>query len=212
MEETKLNFRVKKSEPLMIIISGISGAGKDTVINRLMEKPGCNFHFVVTCNTRPMREGEKDGVDYHFVSEERFKKMIEQNELVEYAHVYDTYKGVPKSELEKGFAEGKDMIMRLDFQGMHRVKEFEPNALSIFIIPPDNQTWLSRLKKRDSDKQESTQIRINTAAEEINHIPEFDYLVVNDDIDKAVDEILMIIHAEHFRTTHRKVELKSDGA
>lgn len=205
MNTSEPKFSILPSKPLILIISGLSGAGKDTVINHLNKTGEFDFHFVVTCNTRDKREGEVDGRDYHFLTREKFTEMIENGEMIEHSRVYDDYKGVPRFEIERAFADGKDMILRIDFQGMQKVKKVYPEAVSIFIIPPDAQTWLERLHKRGSDTPEALQTRIHTAAEELACVPQFDYLVVNEDIEKAAAEILMIVQAEHFRTSRRKV-------
>ena len=125
---------------------------------------------------------------------------------MEYSPVYNDYKGVPKFEIEKGLAKGQDMILRLDPQGMKKVKQVYPNAVTIFIVPPNPETWLERLINRGSDSDEDLRVRIETAREEIKSIPEFDYVVVNDQLDKAVEDVLTILRAEHLRTTRIKVE------
>ena len=132
--------------------------------------------------------------------------MIRKNEMIEYSPVYNDYKGVPKFEIEKGLAKGQDMILRLDPQGMKKVKQVYPNAVTIFIVPPNPETWLERLINRGSDSDEDLRVRIETAREEIKSIPEFDYVVVNDQLDKAVEDVLTILRAEHLRTIRIKVE------
>lgn len=206
MELSLPSYKILKSDPMIVIISGLSGSGKDTVINALRNNSKLNFHFVVTCNTRKQRDDEIDGVHYHFISREKFLDMIRKNEMVEYSPVYNDYKGVPKFEIEKGLAKGQDMILRLDPQGMKKVKQVYPNAVTIFIVPPNPETWLERLINRGSDSDEDLRVRIETASEEIKSIPEFDYVVVNDQLDKAVEDVLTILRAEHLRTTRIKVE------
>lgn len=205
MESIKRSFYIQSNKPLILVFTGISGAGKDTLINCLSEQSNYDFHFVVTCNTRKMREGEIDGVNYHFITKEKFIDMVNNNEMIEHAQVYDDFKGVPRFEIDKAFADGKDMILRLDIQGTRRVKEVYPEAITIFIIPPDDETWLSRLRSRGTEAEESLQIRLNTAIQEISSVSDFDYLVVNDKLDSAVEEILSIITAEHARTSRRSI-------
>ncbi len=201
----KIKFTVTEPEPLIVVISGLSGAGKDTVICRMKEISDNDFHFVVTCNTRKRRETEVDGKDYHFISRERFREMIRNNEMVEYSEVYDDMKGVPRFEIEKAFALHKNMILRLDYQGMKKIRAAYPRMISIFILPPDAETWLSRLRERNTETEESLKIRIQTAARELAEAPEFDYIVINDDLDKAAEDILTILRAESMRCTPGKV-------
>lgn len=192
-------FNFAKEKPLMIIISGVSGAGKDTVINELRNRSEFDFHFVVTCNTRERRHDEIDGVDYHFVSREKFLQMIAKNELIEYSSVYSDFKGVPRDEVEKALRHEKDIILRLDHQGTRKVKEAYPEAISIFIVPPDPITWIERLNRRGGQTDEDLRVRIATAEKELAAIKTFDYLVVNDVMENTVQEVINIIRAEHHR-------------
>lgn len=209
METETSRYTIDNPQPLILIISGLSGSGKDTVINRMKELSGNNFHFVVTCNTRKRREGEVDHVDYHFITREEFLRMIRDGEMLEHSEVYDDLKGVPLFEVENAFRIGKDIIMRLDTQGMQKVKAVYPHAVSIFILPPDSQEWLSRLRSRRTESEESLQIRIKTAVKELEGISAFDYIVINREIDQAADDILTILRAEHMRSTNRKVIVNS---
>lgn len=196
-ELPEFNFTLEK--PLIIIISGLSGAGKDTVINQLRNNNEYDFHFVVTCNTRAKRHNEIDGVDYHFVTREQFLQMIAKDELIEYSSVYSDFKGVPRVEIEKAFKKGKDMILRLDHQGTCKFKEAYPEAISIFIVPPDPQTWIKRLNERGGQTDEDLRIRIKTAKEELAAIEAFDYLVINDRMEDTMKDVSNIIRAEHHR-------------
>ena len=205
MEMEASKYVIEDPKPLILIISGLSGSGKDTVINRLKEISTVDFHFVVTCNTRKKREGEIDGKDYHFITREKFISMIKNGEMLEHSEVYDDLKGVPRFEIEKAIENGKDIILRLDYQGMRKIKAVYPEAVSIFIIPPDSDAWLKRLRARNSDSEESLQLRIKTAVEELKYVSEFDYILVNDEIDHAAMDLLTILRAEHMRNTNRKV-------
>lgn len=198
-------FITRESEPVILIISGLSGAGKDSVIKRLNKISERKFRFVVTCNTRAPRVGEVDGKDYHFVTRERFLEMIANDEMVEYSQVYDDYKGVPRFEVENALASGQDLLLRVDYQGMLKIKKVYPDAVSIFLIPPDSDVWKQRLTRRGTESEEAMQIRIDTAKKELDCLPAFDYLVVNNDLDTAAREVLTIVAAEHYRTTRRKV-------
>lgn len=205
MEKQTIEFSVNKPQPLIVVISGLSGSGKDSVINRMKEISDVDFHFVVTCNTRPRRESEVDGKDYHFITRERFEEMIRNGEMIEYSQVYDDLKGVPRFEIENAIRIGKDMILRVDFQGMKKIKAFYPELISIFILPPDSKSWIKRLRSRNTETNESLKIRIQTAAKELSEVPSFDYIVINDDIDHAAEDILTILRAERMRSYAGKV-------
>ena len=205
MKTEASGYIIEDPKPLILIISGLSGAGKDTVINRLKEISPVDFHFVVTCNTRKKREGEIDGKDYHFITREKFLDMIKKGEMLEHSVVYDDLKGVPRFEIEKAMEKGKDIILRLDYQGMRKVKAIYPEAVSIFIIPPDAEAWIARLRARNTDSEESLQLRIQTAVEELKNIDNFDYVLINEDIGHAAMDLLTILRAEHMRTGNRKI-------
>ncbi len=195
-------------EPLLIVISGPSGVGKDSVIKRMKERD-LPFHFVVTATTRPQRESEQHGVDYFFISTEEFTEMIDQGELLEYAIVYGDYKGIPKDQVRQALASGKDVIMRLDVQGAATIRKISPQATLIFLTTQDEQELIERLEERKTETRDSLKTRIETARQELTHIQEFDYVVQNRDchLDEAVDSILSIIQAEHQRAIPRKVTL-----
>lgn len=198
----------RSQKPLLIIISGPSGVGKDSVINRMKER-GLPFRFVITANTRPQRPDEIDGVDYFFVTHEEFERMIEDGELFEYAVVYEDLKGVPKNQIEDALASGKDVIMRLDVQGAETIRAKCPEALMVFLSTRNEDELIARLKTRRTESEESLTLRIKTAREEFERVDSFDYYVVNeeDKLDETVDTILSIIQAEHARTTPREVSL-----
>jgi guanylate kinase len=195
-------------QPLLIVISGPSGVGKDTVIQRMKERK-LPFHFVVTATTRPPRSNEVHGVDYFFVSHDEFAEMINQGELLEYAIVYNDYKGIPKQQVRQALESGKDVVMRIDVQGAATIRELSKDALMIFLTTQDEEEMVRRLSARKTETPEGLKLRIATARQELKRINEFDYVVVNreDQLDEAVDTILAIIHSEHHRVTPRKVTL-----
>lgn len=201
-------YPLPHTEPLLIVISGLSGVGKDSVLKRMKERD-LPFHFVVTATTRPRRDDEVHGVDYYFVSLDEFTKMIAGEELLEYAIVYDDYKGIPKEQVRQALDSGKDVIMRIDVQGAATIRQISPQALLIFLTTQDEDEMVRRLKERKTETKEGLTTRIETAREELKQIKEFDYVVVNRDchLDEAVDTILAIIRAEHHRTIPRKVTL-----
>jgi guanylate kinase len=195
-------------EPLLIVISGPSGAGKDSVIE-LMRARGLPFHFVVTATTRPPRPEEVNGVDYIFVSKDEFAEMIDEGELLEYAIVYNDYKGVPRKQVREALESCKDVVMRLDVQGAETVSRLAPDSLLIFLTTETEEDLVNRLKVRKSETPEGLKLRIATARQELKQIDVFDYVVVNreDRLDETVDTIEAIITAEHHKVKHRKVSL-----
>lgn len=195
-------------EPLLIVISGASGVGKDTLLQRLQERKS-EFHFVVTTTTRPPRQGEIHGEDYFFVSHDEFAEMINNDDLLEYAIVYNDYKGIPKQQVRDALASGKDVIMRIDVQGAATIRELCPDAVLIFIVTETEEQLISRLKTRKTETPEGLQLRIAMARQEMRRIGEFDYYVINSEmqIEEAVDQLCAIIEAEHHRVNPRKVTL-----
>lgn len=194
--------------PLLVVISGPSGVGKDTVIECMKER-NLPFHFVVTATTRAPRPEEVHGVDYIFVSHDEFAEMIEKGELLEYAIVYNDYKGIPKAQVRQALETGKDVVMRIDVQGAGTIRELSPEALLIFLTTQNEEEMEERLKKRKTETPEGLKLRIATARQELKHMKEFDYVVVNPDdcLQNTVDTILAIIRAEHHRSRPRRVNL-----
>jgi guanylate kinase len=195
-------------KPLLVVISGPSGVGKDSVLQRMKDR-GSQFHFVVTATTRPARPEETDGVDYIFVGREEFAQLIEQEELLEYALVYGDYKGIPKEQVRKALASGEDVVMRVDVQGAATVRKISPGAILIFLTTSSEEELVERLEKRKTESAEDLAIRIATARQEFKRVDEFDYIVVNreNELDKTVDVITAIIQAEHHRVVPRQVDL-----
>jgi guanylate kinase len=203
-----INFNVLTQKPLMIVISGPSGVGKDSVIHEMMQRK-LPIHFVITANTRLPRPDEKEGVDYFFVSKERFQAMIKHGELIEYSRVYEDYKGVPKWQVEQAFASGKDVIMRLDVQGAEKIRKLYPGALLIFLVPANEDEWIERFIARTGEPPNDLDVRIKKAKEELQKIPLFDFVVVNpqNKLYEAVDVVEAIIKAEHHRLQQRSTSL-----
>jgi guanylate kinase len=201
-------YPITHYEPLLVVISGPSGVGKDSVIKAMKERD-LPFYFVVTATTRAKREDEVHGVDYFFVTTEDFVAMIEDDELLEYATVYEDYKGVPKAQVHQALESGKDVIMRVDVQGAATIREISPQACLIFLTAQNDAELVERLKLRKTETPRSLNKRIATAREELQRMHEFDYVVLNRDshLDEAVDTILAIIRAEHHRTSPQKVTM-----
>ena len=201
-----MSFRIKEENPLLVVLSGPSGVGKDTVIQRMKERK-LSFHFVVTATTRPKRADETEGVDYFFVTHDQFAEMIENGELLEYAIVYNDYKGIPKKQVNEALASGKDVIMRIDVQGAATVREIYPDAILIFLTTKDEEELEKRLKARKSETREGLKLRIATARHEMKRASEFNYIVINreNQLDEAVDTIVAIMQAEHCKVNPERV-------
>ena len=201
-------FNIHHPQPLLIVISGPSGAGKDTVMQRMKER-GLPFHFVVTATTRPKRANEVHGRDYWFVSKEEFARMINDDKLIEHAIVYGDYKGIPKQQVREALASGMDVIMRIDVQGAETVRRMAPEALMIFLTTNNEEELVQRLETRKTETVDSLAIRIATARKELKRVDAFDYVIVNHGfrLDETVDVIRAIINAEHHRVKPRKVTL-----
>jgi guanylate kinase len=195
-------------QSLLIVISGPSGVGKDTVLQRMKERR-MPFHFVVTTTTRAARPGEVHGQDYFFISNDEFAEMIEKNELLEWARVYNDYKGIPKQQVRDALATGHDVIMRLDVQGAATVRSLSPEAVLVFVAPGSEQELVQRLHERKTETPEGLKLRIATARKELARVKEFDYCVINRDmsLEATVDQIIAIIEAEHSRVHPRTVTL-----
>jgi guanylate kinase len=202
------NFKIVEPEPLLVVISGPSGVGKDSVLVRMKER-GLPFHFVVTATTRGKRPGEVDGQDYFFVSSDEFARMIEADELLEYAIVYNDYKGIPKQQVRDALASGEDVIMRIDVQGAATIRKLVPNAVLVFLTTESEAAMVRRLELRRTETPEGLNLRIATARQELKRASEFDYAVINkqDQLDETVDNIYAIITAEHHRVVQKKVTL-----
>ena len=194
--------------PLLVVISGPSGVGKDTVVHHLKQR-GLPFHFVVTATSRPKRPDEVHGVDYFFYSEPEFLDLLERGELLEHALVYNEHKGVPKQQVRDAMASGLDVVMRVDVQGAKTIKQLAPEAIAIFLMARDEAELAQRLRMRKTESEEHLQTRLQAAREELHYLDLFDYSVVNADseVEAAVSIILAIIEAEHHRTHPRQVRL-----
>jgi guanylate kinase len=203
----KLNA-IPSAHPLFIVISGFSGVGKDAALDK-MKKAGLPFHYVVTATTRPKRPGERDGVDYHFLSEDKFRQMIKTNQFLEWAKVYGNYYGVPKREIEEALRKGQDTIVKVDVQGAATVKQILPDAVFIFLMAPSTEELANRLKQRYGLHPADLDLRLSKAREEKESLPLFDYVVVShtDNLDLTVTQINAIVTAEKCRSKPRVVKL-----
>lgn len=192
--------------PVVMILSGPSGVGKDSALDAL-RRLGVDFHRVVTVTTRAPRPNEVDGRDYHFVSLGRFAAMIENGELLEYALVYGDYKGVPKSEIAVPLAQGRDVIMRLDVQGAATMAAKLPGVVTVFMTTATEAEMIERLRSRRTDSEEQIAIRVAHARRELAELPKFDYAVVNrqDRIEETARILWAILTATRVSTRYRRV-------
>jgi guanylate kinase len=197
-----------KESPLLVVISGPSGVGKDMAINRMKEL-GYPFYFVVTATTRPQRLNETHGVDYFFVSMSEFAEKIEEGELLEYAVVYGDYKGIPKEQVRKALASGQDVIMRIDVQGAETIRRLVPEAVLIFLSAESEEALVRRLRQRKTEPEDQLKMRIATARQELKRLELFDYVVINaeDQLDATCEKIAAIIMAERCRVNQRETKL-----
>jgi guanylate kinase len=197
-----------QSSPLLVVLSGPSGTGKDAILSQLKES-GYPARFITTVTTRPQRAREKDSVDYSFVSAKRFQEMLESNQFLEHAQVYGNRYGVPKAPVREALEGGQDVILKVDTQGAATIKKLVPQAVFIFVVPPSMEELSQRLKGRRTESDFDCDLRLKTAAEEMEQLPFFDYVVVSqqDKIELAVLAIEAIVIAEKHRVTPRQISL-----
>ncbi|MGB9814185.1 MAG: guanylate kinase [Thermovenabulum sp.] len=183
---------------MLIVLSGPSGAGKGTVCSRLLEK-NPNIALSISYTTRTPRPGEKDGVNYFFTDKETFEKMIKEGCFLEWANVYNNYYGTPRKFVEERINNGQDVILEIDIQGAKQIRQTWEDAVFIFILPPDLEELKRRIEKRGSETEESMRLRLMCALEELKALSSYDYVIVNDDLEKAVEKLQAIIIAEKCR-------------
>jgi guanylate kinase len=198
----------KGSRPLLVVLSGPSGVGKDAVLAK-MKKSGRPFHYIVTATTRPKRAGEKNGVDYHFLSRKEFQQMMDKHQFLEWANVYGNYYGVPKEEITSALSKGVDVIAKVDVQGAATIKKILPQAVFVFLMSPSMEALEKRLRKRSSESSIDLALRLERAKGEIKSLPIFDYVITSrqNKLDEVVFQIDAIVVAEKCRVNPRIVKL-----
>ena len=184
---------------LLIVLSGPSGVGKGTVRAAIFSKGEQKFVYSISATTRLPRTGETDGVDYFFKTREEFEQMIQNKQLLEYAEYVGNYYGTPLEYVENTLAKGKDVFLEIDVQGAIQVRDLMPDGVFIFLTPPDLNELESRIVNRGTDSDEVIAKRMKTAREELELMKYYDYSVVNDTVDNAVQKIEAIIQTEHLR-------------
>lgn len=188
-----------KTKGLLIVVTGPSAVGKGTICRALLaEAP--HIRFSVSCTTRPIRPGETDGVEYFFLTREEFQQKIEANELLEWAEVYGNYYGTPLASVEEVTDQGHDMILDIDRIGAKAVRERYPGAVSVFVIPPSMEALAARIAARGTESPEAVQRRLAEAPEWIREGLTYDYVIVNDDLSRAVQQLKAVVMAEKART------------
>jgi guanylate kinase len=195
---------------MLVIISGPSGVGKDTIIAALRRRPrDPDFHYVVTCTTRAPREGERDGVDYHFLSRTAFAAQRDGGQLLEWADVHGHWYGTPRHDVVVALRAGRDVILKIDVQGAHSVKSRVPDALLVFVVPPSMETLFARLRSRATESADELEVRQRNAAIELARQEDYDQVVVNEtgQVDRTAERIDAIVVAERARHPRRRIRL-----
>ncbi len=196
------------AKPLLIVLSGLSGVGKDAILTGL-RKSSYPLEFITTVTTRTKRPNERNGIHYHFISRHKFQELIDRDELLEWANVYGNWYGVPKEPVRQALDRKEDVIVKVDVQGAATIKKILPQAVYIFLAPPAMEELVLRLQRRRTESPSDLELRIKTAEAEMEKLPLFDYIVINrqGEIDRAVADIKAIITAEKCRVAPRELSL-----
>lgn len=185
----------KRRDPLIVILSAPSGSGKTTMVSRVLEKLG-GLRRSISCTTRKPRGEERDGLDYIFLPKEIFRERIDRGEFLEWEENFGCFYGTPRRQVEEAVEEGEDIILSIDVKGARRVKKAIPESISVFVMPPSREELVARLKNRNTDAEEDVKARLKESEKEMASADEYEYLIVNEDLDKAVDELAYIIETE----------------
>lgn len=198
---------------ILIVVSGFSGSGKGTLMKELLSRYPDTYALSISATTRSPREGEEHGREYFFISKEEFEKMIAKEELIEYARYVENYYGTPRDYVEKKLEEGRDVILEIEIQGALNVKKMFPDTLLLFVTPPSAEELKRRLVGRGTETMDVIESRMNRACEEAEGMENYDYLIINDSLDKCVEEMHDIIRGEHRRSSRNREfmrEIKED--
>ena len=208
---------IRKNRGILTVVSGFSGSGKGTIMKELMKKYADSYALSISATTRNPRPGETNGVEYFFRTKEQFEQMIKEDALIEYVQFVGNYYGTPKAYVEEQLEAGKDVILEIEIQGALKVKEKFPDTLLLFVTPPSAEELKSRLVGRGTETMDVIEFRMNRAKEEALEMDQYDYLIINDDLQECVEEMHQIIQGEHRRSfrnaefiEHMKEELKGE--
>lgn len=195
-----------RRSPNVFVLSGPSGVGKDAMLNEI-RLSGSPVHITVTATTRPVRSNERDGIDYIFLMKETFDEMRARGEFLEHAEVYGNWYGVPKTQVQQALQAGKDVLIKTDVQGAATIKRLAPQVVMVFVAPPSVHELERRLRWRLTESEASLNLRLDTARQEMEHLPTFDYVIVNDTLAEAVHALHCVIAAERCRIPPRQIKL-----
>lgn len=191
---------------VITVISGFSGAGKGTIVRRLVEKYG--YVVSISATTRSPREGEQEGVHYFFRTKEEFEEMIRENQLLEYAKFVDNYYGTPKDYVMQKLDQGIDVILEIEMQGALQIKECYPEVTLVFVTPPSADELRKRLTGRGTETGEVIEKRLARAVEECDYMEQYDYIIVNDDLEECVEQMHRLIQSVHFKRENQRALIR----
>ena len=203
-----MNSREVPVRGTLFIVAAPSGAGKSSIVNACLARDR-NISLSISFTSRPPRPGERHAEHYHFVDDAQFQRMIDAGDFFEYARVHGDWKGTARQSVEPQLAAGRDVLLEIDWQGARQVRAAVPDAVGVFILPPSRAALDERMRKRGQDSEEVMARRLAAAREEMSHFDEFDYVIVNEDFDTAVDEMCAVFTASRLR---REAQARRHGA
>lgn len=209
MIENTAQFEALKIATNLFVISAPSGAGKTTLVRELLDKDA-SVTFSISYTTRRARDGEVSGEDYYFVDEQEFKQMIKEGQFLEHAKVFDNYYGTSKAQVRKQLANGKNVLLEIDWQGAEQIRQKWPACISVFILPPSLDELERRLRARQTDSESVIQRRLNDSVSDISHWDEFDYVIINDNLEEALGELQAVINGSNQTNQRHNPKLRQE--